>query len=162
MHTEIELVDYMDSRSRWRVSWDESGRALTEKSSVSVGNTSGVCHKWEGGGRQLICGYFSTTSRLDIEGVPDYMTSLSLLIDSQMVGDGFAIPKIRFRRGVSNRSLEVSSSDGWHCEVHYRARFLREALRKMVWAQTLEYDPIDFIDQMVDVVRVNRPSWLVP
>lgn len=101
------------------------------------------------------------SSQLDGElGTPNFAEDLLLLINGKLLGDGVAVPEISFRRGIFSNDFSIRLKDGWVFQVHYSRPLLREAWWKFNSGGTLDYYPVDFIEQLVDIVAMNRPHWL--
>jgi hypothetical protein len=94
-------------------------------------------------------------------GTPNFGGSLLLLIDGKLMGDGMLVPKINFRRGIFSNDFSIRLDGGWVFKVHYSRPFFREAWWKLNAGGTLDYYPVDFIEQLVGVVAMNRPHWLI-
>jgi hypothetical protein len=91
---------------------------------------------------------------------PDYSTSLIVLVKDRLLGDGYSEPRLQYQRNFWIRELHISTDSDWEFKTRYRPPFVRELVRSMNFKGTLEYDPIDFVERLVEVLRQHRPAWL--
>lgn len=124
-------------------------------------SAGGIFEWWKlGGGKVVPMAFLSEQLDGDL-GSPNFKENLLLLIDGKLIGDGMAIPEIHFQRGIFFNDFSVRLKGDWAFQVHYSRPLLREAWWKFNGGGTLDYYPVDFIEQLVDIVAMNRPHWLV-
>lgn len=120
----------------------------------------GLLDQWSLGPARTPMAFFSSCPLDSVPTAPDYSKDLQILIDGRVLGDRTGKPKIRFRKSFFSREFNARLDDGWVFEVHYAAPWFREFFRKLSLGGTPEYDPVDFLERLVEIVRVNRPEWL--
>jgi hypothetical protein len=111
-------------------------------------------------GRALTLGFLSSARHESVPNVPGYSQNLSVLINERLLGDGFAVPSVQFRPGFFKRDFTVCADDGWTFHIGYSAPWVHELIRKLIYGNTLDYDPADFIERLVEVIGFNRPQWI--
>lgn len=94
-------------------------------------------------------------------GTPDYCRSLVLMIDGKLMGDGFLVPAIHWSKRYFSRKFAVDLEDGWSFEETYTAPFIREFMMRLNVGGTLDYQSVDFVEQLMMVVSRLRPNWIV-
>ena len=92
---------------------------------------------------------------------PGYSRHLLLVVGKKLLGDGLLEPRIAFKKAYLNCQLVVQSSDGWEFRESYRRPWVREFLRKTLFGSSIDYGPVDIVEQLIEVVRFNRRHWLV-
>jgi len=50
--------------------------------------------------------------------------------------------------------------DGRKLSASYRRPWLREFFRALGTGGTLEFDPVDFLERVMDIVSFHRPQWV--
>ncbi|MCW2098797.1 UNVERIFIED_ORG: hypothetical protein M2393_001079 [Pseudomonas psychrophila] len=157
------LMGYSNREVYWRLDQlrDGSIRVSGLEERPADASTGGIFGWWKlAGGEAVPMAYFS--QQLDGElGIPNFAENLVLLINGKLMGDGVAVPEISFRRGIFSSDFSVRLKDGWVFQVHYSRPLLREAWWRFNVGGTLDYYPVDFIEQLVEIVAMNRPHWLV-
>lgn len=157
------LTDYGTMKNCWRISilgdHASTSRELESSPPLKGVESNGMFHRWKLRDREISAGFLSSAVSEDV-AAPDYLKHLLVIINDKVIGDGLATPKVYFSRKYSSRKLQVQTDDGWGLEVTYRAPTVREALRRLNVGGTLEYDPVDFIERLVEVMKSNRPGWV--
>lgn len=156
------LRDYATLKRYWRVhvrqgavlSVQETERGLNEA-------VHGILEQWVLAGQKTTMGFLSTARLDSTPGAPDYSKNLLILVNERLLGDGVATPRLQFRPGFFVRDIAVPADDHWNFHAHYTAPWLREMVRKLNLGGTLEYDPVDFIERLAEIVSANRSQWLV-
>ncbi len=155
------LRDYAAPTRYWRV--EVRPRMVTcaqEGDRADGAPVHGLLEQWNVAGTRKTMGFLSASTRESFPSAPDYSKHLLLIIDGRLLGDGLGTPKIRFRKGFFQRTITVNADDGFFFEMHYSAPWIREIFRKLNLGGTPEYDPVDFIERLVEIVVFNRPHWI--
>jgi hypothetical protein len=156
------LHDYSKLTRYWRVRCQGGAVVEIKEAHREPGESvNGMLDRRTRAGRALTLGFLSLSRHASAPGAPGYAQNLIVLINERVLGDGFATPHLRFRSGFFRRDFTVQAADGWTFRVDYSAPFVRESIRRLVHGDTLEYDPADFIERLVEVVTFNRPEWVM-
>lgn len=157
------LFGYSNRETFWRLDHlrDGSVQVFGLEQRPAGASAGGIFEWWTlGGGKAVPMAFFSEQLEGEL-GTPNFGESLLLLIDGKLMGDGMLVPEINFRRGIFSNDFSIRLDGGWVFKVHYSRPFFREAWWNFNAGGTLDYYPVDFIEQLVGVVAMNRPHWLV-
>lgn len=155
--------DYSTLNQYWRLSAVGGAVTALKKLDHTPGTpVQGMLEVMSLGGRKTTIAFLSKASHQTVPRAPDYSRNLVVLINERLLGDGLAAPHLRFNKGLIARDFSIETDDGWSFHVRYRAPLLREALRRFNLGNTLEYDPVDFVERLIEIVANHRPNWLVP
>lgn len=155
------LRDYATLKRYWRVSTREGAVVRVQEAEKAPGDAvHGILERWHLAGREAIMAFMSADCVEGAARAPDYSKSLLILVNERLLGDGLMRPKLKFEQGFFERDITVQAADGWRFHAQYTAPWLREIVRKLNLAGTLEYDPVDFIERLVEIVSIHRPQWI--
>jgi hypothetical protein len=112
------------------------------------------------GGQTLTLGFMSAVWDQNRPEVPNYGEHLLVLVNDRLLGDGYALPSFEFKSEFLTRHLAVSASDGWEFDIRYSKPWFRELFRKINAGGTLESDPVDFTECVIEAISFNRPAWV--
>lgn len=156
------LRDYATLKRYWRVQV-QRGVVLRVQETERGANEAvhGILERWMLAGQETPMGFLSTARLDSAPGAPDYAKNLLIIVNGRLLGDGLAAPRLQFRNGFFARDIAVRAEDDWTFHAHYEAPWLREMVRKLNLGGTPEYDPVDFIERLVEIVVTNRRHWLV-
>ena len=104
-----------------------------------------------------LVGYYS--AYLDsIYNLPDYSTSLFIVIDDLVLGNDEHRPQLIFSRGIFTRKLEVLSGNR-KIIIEYSWPFYKGLIGE-IFADPLSYISKDIVSRVVEVCRVEFPDWI--
>jgi hypothetical protein len=157
------LDEYTLSPWHWRVGLlgDKVLHIQKIPGQISKSLGCGILSKWRLAKRDIVAGVLSNIMREP--GVPDYSKKFLIIVNERVFGDDFMLPIVNFKKkGIfSTREFCVRSKDGWCFQVRYTPPWIRELFRRFLFgSQTLEYDPVDFLEEFVNIIRSHRPSWV--
>jgi hypothetical protein len=156
------LRDYATLKRHWRVHVrQETVLDVREAERGPNEAVQGVLERWVLAGQMTTMGFLSTARIDSAQGAPDYSKRLLILINERLLGDGLSEPRLQFQKGRFARDIDVQAKDGWEFHASYTAPWLREMVRRLNLGGTLEYDPVDFIERLIEVVSESRRGWLV-
>jgi hypothetical protein len=155
------LRDYTTLKQYWRVYVRQGAVVQVQETERRLDeNVHGMLERWRLAGSETTMGYLSEACLDGAVRGPAYAKHLLVLVNDKLLGDELVAPRIKFRKNRFARDITVQSADGWCFQAHYTAPWLREMLRKFNLGGTLEYDPVDFIERLVEIVQTHRPRWL--
>lgn len=155
------LKDYASLVRYWRVSI-RVGNVLCVQEVMRPPQAfvSGVFERWILSGRDTSMGFLSDAKNEEVTAAPGYSKHLLIIVNEKVLGDKVAEPEVRFRKDFFSREFSLRTSDGWTFDVRYRAPWVREMFRRFNLGGTLEYDPVDFIERLVEIISLHRPAWI--
>lgn len=155
------LQDYATLTRYWRVHTLQGAVLRVQETEKGLDETvHGMLERCQLAGRETTLGFLSMECLDGAARVPDYSKNLLILLNERLLGDGLMRPQLQFQRGFFAREITVQAEDGWAFHAHYTAPWLREIVRKLNLGGTLEYDPVDFIERLVEIVGFHRKHWL--
>jgi hypothetical protein len=158
----FRLRDYVSAGKVWRVrARGDLVIDIGELEGAGDGAIDGIIGRLRIDGSRTSIAFLSGARDERYAGVPGYSKHLLLLIGEKLLGDGFLVPRITFEKTHFSCRLHARSADGWEFRKEYRRPWFREFFRKALYGSSIDYDPVDIVERLVEVVRVNRPHWLV-
>lgn len=155
------LSDYASVSGSWSVTLRSDDSVCIESHSSGSsgrrdGSTNGMLSKSTFNNKVVWLGYLSNETDAE-RGGPEYSKNMVLVVGGQMMGDGFGRPNIAVVESRFTRSITIDVDGIPRLQLHYRRPWIREFFRSDTW----DSSPVDFVDDMIMVIEMYRPSWIV-
>ena len=157
------LQDYASLDQYWRLTVLDGNVVQTEAVPRREDElVVGMFERWRLAGEDVSMGFLSELGHEVVTGNSAYSKHLLIILNGRLFGDGLSKPKLFFREGVMRREFSVRTEDGWKYNATYRSPWIRETIRRILFGgpNTLEYNPVDLIERLVEVVETYRPDWM--
>jgi len=157
----LVLTDYTTLKHCWLVTVEgDHVLGVERQHAVQGSHSSGMFSWFQNSGAVVRSGFFSLARHDEVPAAPGYSKNLRVLINDRVFGDGLFCPIMSLEKSMLSSSFNLVASDGWKVRVSYRTPFFREILRRMDVGGTLEYQPVDYFQGLVEFVSCNRPQWI--